>query len=69
MNFRKITFKNRVQDYLQTVEEKSLIIYSETSIIKNNIFLNKTKFDIYSTKTVTKQKNKIDKCFSNLNKY
>lgn len=69
MNFKKITIETQVEDFLKNVEGKNLVIYSKTSVMKNNIFLDEDKFDSYSTSTITKQIDNIDKLFTDLGRY
>ena len=69
MNFKKITVETQVEDFLKNVEGKNLVIYSKTSVMKNNIFLDEDKFDSYSTNTITKQIDNMDKLFTDLDRY
>ena len=69
MNFKKITVEIQVEDFLKNVEGKNLVIYSKTSVMKNNIFLDEDKFDSYSTNAITKQIDTIDKMFTDLSRY
>lgn len=69
MNYNDITKNVNVNEYLNKLTIKCLIIYSETSLQKNNIDLSNANFTLYSTKTITKEKKKIDNFFKNLNEY
>lgn len=69
IDFNTITKVINVKSFLKFDEEKSLVIYSPTSVIKNKINLNNLNFDYYSTNEITKEKNKIDKMFPTLKMY
>ena len=60
MNYNDITKYVNVNNFLNKLEVKCLVIYSETSIQKNNIDLSNENFILYSTKHITKEKKKVD---------
>ena len=61
INARKINIK----EYLSETKEKSIIIYSNTSIEKNNIKIENKNIELISTNKITKNKEKIDNYFKN----
>lgn len=69
LDFKKVTSALNIHEVLSQEEDNVLIFYSETSVDKNKIKLNKSNFTCYSTKEVTKEKNRIDNLFKDLNKY
>ncbi|MBE6161803.1 MAG: iron-containing alcohol dehydrogenase family protein [Firmicutes bacterium] len=69
IDFRIVTKKIDVKDVLSNDSEKSLVVYSETSIRKNNISLTNKNYDYYSTHEITKEKKLIDEKFKYLNNY
>lgn len=60
MNYYEITKEVDVKEYLRKIKGKFLIIYSETSIKKNNINLKRPNFKVYNTKELTIKKDNID---------
>lgn len=69
MNYYKITKKIDVKEYLQKLNDNCLIIYSKTSILKNDINIQKNNFKTYSTNELTIKKENIDKLIDNLDGY
>ena len=67
IDFKKITIERNVKKELSEDREISLVIYSPTSVAKNNIKLNNDNYIYYSTNEVTKEKTKIDALFKDLN--
>lgn len=66
IDFKNITIKKDIKKELKEDKEKTLVIYSPTSVSKNNIDLDNENYLYYSTNDVTKVKNRIDKIFKNL---
>ena len=64
IDFKKITQKKDIKKELE--KEKSIFIYSETSLNKNNISLDNSNLICYSTSRITKEKDKIDSMFKSL---
>lgn len=64
-NYKKID----VKEYLQKLNDNCLIIYSKTSILKNDINIQKNNFKTYSTNELTIKKENIDKLIDNLDGY
>lgn len=69
INFKTITKRINVRNYLEQSTARSLVIYSPTSILKNEINLDNINFDYYSTTEISKDKSKIDKIFPSLSSY
>lgn len=69
MYYKDKTKNIDLDSYLNQINDKCLIIYSKTSVEINNINLNRNNFDIYSTKDITIDKNKIDYIFNDISKY
>lgn len=67
IDLKNITIKKDVKKQLKEDQEKTLLIYSDTSVNKNNIELNNYNYIYYSTKEVTKEKDRIDSIFKDLN--
>lgn len=65
MNYYEITKEVDVKEYLRKTEEKCLIIYSKTSIKKNDISLQRQNFKAHSTEELTIKKDNIDKIICN----
>ena len=55
MKFDDVSKLRDVTKYLENIKEKSLVIYSKTSIIKNNIPINNKNFILISTHEITKK--------------
>jgi len=69
MNYADITRTENVVKYLNELSVKSLVIYSETSLQKNNIVLSNENIISYSTKKIIKDKNLIDNFFQNFDEF
>lgn len=69
MNYNDITRIVNVNEYLNNLNVLCLVIYSETSLQKNEIDLSNNNFVLYSTKVITKEKKKIDDFFKNTKEY
>lgn len=69
MNYKNIKKEVNINEYLINIDELCLVIYSQTSLRKNNINLVNKNFDLYSTKKITNSKKRIDELFFDLNKY
>lgn len=69
MNYYEITKEIDVKEYLQKLNEDCLIIYSKTSILKNDINIQKNNFKTYSTNELTIKKENIDILIDNLDGY
>lgn len=69
MNYNDITRIVNVNEYLNNLNILCLVIYSETSLQKNDIDLSNNNFVLYSTKEITKEKKKIDDFFKNTKEY
>lgn len=54
MNYNCLTNYCDINDYLLNEKELALVIYSKTSVKKNNIYLNKNNFILLSTNVITK---------------
>lgn len=67
IDFKNITFKKNIKQELKEDKEKTLVVYSTTSVNKNNIELNNNNYIYYSTSEVTKERDRIDSIFKNLN--
>lgn len=65
MNYYEITKEVDVKEYLRKTEKKFLIIYSRTSIKKNDINLQRQNFEAHSTEELTIKKDNIDKIIGN----
>ncbi len=69
VDFSTITKKVNVNEFIKNDTERSLVIYSITSVKKNNLFMDNPNYDYYSTLEVTKKKVNIDNLFSSLDNY
>ena len=54
IDFKNITFKKNIKQELKEDKEKTLVVYSTTSVNKNNIELNNNNYIYYSTSEVTR---------------
>ena len=68
-DFRKITKALDIKEFFAKDNEKTLLIYSKTTLIKNNIEKNNQNYEYISTSDITKSKNKIDALFTDLSKF
>lgn len=66
IDFKNITFKKDVKKEIKEDKEKTLVIYSPTSVNKNKIDLDNENYIYYSTNEVTKERDRIDSIFKNL---
>lgn len=69
LDFRKITKALAIKEFFAKDNEKTLLIYSKTTLIKNNIEKNNQNYEYISTSDITKSKNKIDALFTDLSKF
>ena len=69
LDFRKITKALDIKEFFAKDNEKTLLIYSKTTLIKNNIEKNNQNYEYISTSDITKSKNKIDALFTDLSKF
>lgn len=69
LDFRKITKALDIKEFFAKDNEKTLLIYSKTTLIKNNIEKNNLNYEYISTSDITKSKNKIDALFNDLSKF
>ena len=69
LDFRKITKSLDIKEFFAKDNEKTLLIYSKTTLIKNNIEKNNQNYEYISTSHITKSKNKIDALFTDLSKF
>lgn len=69
MNYYEVTKEIDIKEYLKSIEEKCLLVYSPTSIDKNKININKSNLKIYSTSELTIEKETIDRIITNLDEY
>lgn len=69
LDFRKITKSLEIKEFFAKDNEKTLLIYSKTTLIKNNIEKNNQNYEYISTSNITKSKNKIDALFTDLSKF
>ena len=69
LDFRKITKSLDIKEFFAKDNEKTLLIYSKTTLIKNNIEKNNQNYEYISTSDITKNKNKIDALFTDLSKF
>lgn len=67
IDFKDITIKKNVKKEIKEDKEKTLVIYSPTSINKNNIELDNENYIYYSTNEITKERDRIDSIFKDLN--
>lgn len=61
MNFLDITIETDIKDYLDNKNDVCLVIYSQTSIDKIGLNINKNNFNCISTKELKNVKNDIEK--------
>lgn len=69
MNYNDITCKGDIKEYLKHLNKKCILIYSKTSIQKNNININNKMINAFSTEELTIEKNNIDKIISNIDEF
>lgn len=67
IDFKTITIKKDLKKEMKEDQEKTLVIYSPTSVNKNNIELDNDNYIYYSTNDVTKERDRIDSIFKDLN--
>ncbi len=66
MKYNDITFKENAKKFFNEINYNCLMIYSETSMEKNNVVILNKNIKLLSTKLITKDKKKID---SKLNEF